>query len=149
MNFGNKLSREDWNDVISCRDVEVTYDDFVTKIKNLFDACFPIIQRRRKRLDINKPYINTELKSLIKQKHKLQKLYFKWPISYEGEYKHVRNLVNNKLRIAKRFYFCNKLNDVSGSAKCVWKILSELSGRKDSKEHCVRLNVDREIKTDN
>ena len=32
-------------------------------------------------LDIENPYINNEIKSLIKEKYRLQRLYSKWPIT--------------------------------------------------------------------
>ena len=142
-NFANELSEMSWGDILCCNDVNMVYELFTEKISGLFNKCFPIVQRKRKKLDVDKPYINNDLKVLIKQKHKLQKLYYRWPVSYEKEFKSIRNLVNKKLRLAKKKYIGDKLNS-AGSTKNIWKILNEISGRKKTGDNCIRLCIDGE-----
>ena len=50
------------------------------------------------------PYINNELKELIKTKNKLKKKYAKHPLTYGQAYKSIRNKVTSILRKSKFEY---------------------------------------------
>ena len=58
-----------------------------------------------KKIDVQKPYITPELKMLIKEKHRLQRLHVNWPIKYEKRFKDVRNRVSKKVKeVISRYY---------------------------------------------
>ena len=65
--FTNDLTEVDWG--------LVAYDMCIQNIIFVFNIHFPIIQKRKKKLDIERPYIANEIKTLIKEKHRLQRLY--------------------------------------------------------------------------
>lgn len=45
------------------------------------------------------------VKQLIRQRNKLQKLYAKWPLTYEATFKSLRNKVTSTIRSAKENYY--------------------------------------------
>ena len=140
-NFNRELSQVDWGPVLSTQCADQVYTMLIEIISRIFNKCFPLIQKSRKKLDIDKPYIDNEIKSLIKRKHCLQRLYFKWPITYERQYKDIRNLVNNKIRKSKQRYYRDKLNCSLGNSKKIWRVLNELTGRRSEGGRSVNLSV--------
>ena len=54
------------------------------------------------------PYINNEIRSHIKRKHRLQRLYTKYHVTCEKQYKNCRNLVTRLVREAQNRYFDEK-----------------------------------------
>ena len=56
---------------------------FSDKLANLLNINCPYRKFKMKKLDVNKPYIMTDIKTMIKEKHKLQKLYNRKPIIYQ------------------------------------------------------------------
>ena len=94
---------------------------------------YPIVQRKRKLLDLSKPYITEELRSEIRLKHRLQKKYNKYPITYGTEYRNLRNHLNKKLDKAKFEYFRQKVNFSKSNVKNSWNVVSEVLGRSNKK----------------
>ena len=121
-NFTNNLTELDLDLVLDCTDANAAYDMFIQNITHVFNIHFSIIQKRKKK----RPYITNEIKTLIKEKHRLQRLYFKWPITYEKQYKNHRNLVNNKIRLAKKRYYYSRLNLTYSNTKLTWNVMNEL-----------------------
>ena len=69
-----------------------------------YKSAFPMTERKRKIKDIKRPYIDNVIKSVIKEKHKLQKRYYRHPITYNDEYK--TNILAEFIANAKqRMYF--------------------------------------------
>ena len=58
-----------------------------------------------KKLNISKSYINNNIKLLIKEKHRLQRLFNKKPLTYGNQYRAARNHLNAVIRTAKSKYF--------------------------------------------
>ena len=76
------------------------YNSFSNRIELLFNNC-PVTTIRIKKLDHEKPYISHDIKLLIKEKHRLQRLFVKKLITYGREYRAIRNTVNKIIRKAK------------------------------------------------
>ena len=115
--FKNNLNEVDWTLVESIDNPDVAYENFSCILNNIFNNNFPIITKHKYVKPFDKPYIDFELKNLIKQKNKLQKKYAKHPITYANEYKQLRNKVTGLTRKAKARYFKDKLNSSSGNSK--------------------------------
>ena len=103
--FSRCLAVVDWNTITTKDNVNDMYDSFVEVVTSNFDHCFPSIQKRKKKLDVLKPYITPEIKSLIKEKHLLQRLHNKRPITFEDHFKSLRNNLNKKIRKVKQLYY--------------------------------------------
>ena len=71
----------DWN-VDETSNAQTLHYDFTNFVTNSFDSAYPMIEVRRKKLDVRKHYINRELKSLIREKHRLKKLFRRFPYTY-------------------------------------------------------------------
>ena len=79
---------------------------------------------------IAKPYITVELKNLIKEKHKLQRKYAKYPITYGDAFRNIRNQVTTAIRNAKSNYYKNKLKENSVHSRKTWQILNMVLNRR-------------------
>ena len=82
---------------------------FISDVTTAYDSAYPIISRRKKVLDICKPYVNQELKKMIKQKHRIERKYFKYPITYNAEYRCLRNRVKKLMEKVRKLYYTNKV----------------------------------------
>ena len=51
----------------------------------MFNRNFPYKEVTKKALDVSKPDITREISTLIREKHRLQRLYRKYPIKYGDE----------------------------------------------------------------
>ena len=78
---------------------------------------------------MRKPYINNEIRSHVKRKHRLQKLYTKYPVTYEKQYKDWQNFVTRYFRDAWKRYFDRKLEKNSGIRKNMWSTINYVLGR--------------------
>ena len=85
------IAEVDWSGVISHQSVEQAHNEFISKITDNYNFHCPLVTHKVKKLDLAKPYITNDLKLAIKEKHSLQKLYNKWPITYAEQYKRFRN----------------------------------------------------------
>ena len=126
LKFKNDLQIIDWNDRLNGNDTIEKFDNFILLFSDLFDQNFPKLTKVIRKRPNNKPYINQEIKLLIKEKEKMQKKYAKYPITYGEQYKKFRNLVTNEIRKAKHTYFKNKLNSSSGDTKNTWKVINQI-----------------------
>ena len=131
--FKNDLQKIDWNDYLIGNDTNEIFNNFNILFSDLFDQNFPKLTKIIKTRPNNKPYINQEIRLLIKEKDKLQKKYSKFPITYGEQYKKLRNQVTNKIRKAKHTYFRNKLNLSSGDSKKTWKVINQITGLNNGK----------------
>ena len=124
------LAEVDWSGVMSHQSAEQAYNEFITKITDNYNFHCPLVTHKVKKLDLAKPYITNDLKLAIKEKHRLQKLYNKWPITYAEQYKRFRNSLTSKLRTAKSNYIRNKLISTGADGcKESWNVLNCVLGR--------------------
>ena len=77
------------------------FNEFSAILKRIFDQSCPFKIMKIKKLDLCKPYITRNIKELIKEKHKMQRLYNKFPMTYDKQYKQLRDRVNSQIRAAK------------------------------------------------
>ena len=68
-------------------------DDFTNFVSNSYKSAYPRLKLKRKKLDVSKPYNNNELKCLIREKHKLTKLFHRFPCTYDTRDRAIRNTV--------------------------------------------------------
>ena len=125
-----ELRNFDWNNIKNYDCVEGAFNEFSAILKRIFYQSCPFKIMKIKKLDLSKPYITRNIKELIKEKHKMQRLYNKFPITYGKQYKHLRNRVNSQIRAAKANYFKTVLRNNTNNCKQTWKVINELLGRK-------------------
>ena len=113
-------------------DVDQCYNAFIDKISLLFEQACPIKNIEVKSPDLAKPYITAEIKNQIKEKHKLQRLYNKYPLTYGQQFCKVRNKLNNTIRAVKSNYYKRKLSADVGSRESL-EIINSILGRNNCK----------------
>ena len=135
------IARCDWNDIAQDPCIQSAYTKFAGVLVGLYERFFPFESIRVRQKDVEKPYITSELKCLIKNKRKLQKLYNKWPLTYESEYKRMRNSLNSKIREHKHKYYKEQLNRSKGNCRDTWKVIRSVLGRTRNNEAASKMFV--------
>ena len=125
-NFKLDLMNVNWQLVFVADNPNVGYDNFITIFLSLFNKNFPLIEKKIRGKSKDLPYMTSEIKHLIQDKNKLQKLAARWPLSYGDQYKRVRNEVTKIIRIAKFQYYKNKLSRCAGDTGGTWKVINEI-----------------------
>ena len=65
----------------------------------------------------------------VKEKHKLQKLYNRKPITYGDRYRKMRNSLNSVIRKAKADYFRTKIRNNTNNSRETWRVINSLLGK--------------------
>ena len=111
------VSDFEWHEFKSLDSANEVYNKFSDTVNEIYDRCCPLGTYKIKMLDRDKPYITSDIKALIKKKHKLQKKINKFSITYGTEYRNLRNRLSIVIRSAKSAYFKNKINNNDTSGK--------------------------------
>lgn len=127
--FSTTLSQIDWSDVINSTCPDKSYNLFFTKFQTTYDNCFP-----KKRIKINSkssrsPHVTPALKKSIKEKHRLEKLAYKWPLTFREQYRTYRNRLTSLLKEAKKKYYQEQLVANQGNPKSHWQSINNILGR--------------------
>ena len=125
--LSNKLNGCDWN--LECADdlMQNFIECFNCTIETFCSIkCVPSSKTKNRR----KPWINSELLCLIKEKNKLYNKYVKNPITFGQQYKSLRNRISNLLKSSKNFHYKNELNRHRNDNKQKWNIINEIMNRK-------------------
>ena len=136
--LNNLLEQVNWDLITNNNNPETSYNNFILIFQSCYNKCIPLITKTVNTKHLGKPYINGELKQLIREKNKLQRKYSKHPITYGKQYKRLRNQVTDKIRKAKSEYYSDKLRDSSGDSKGTWKVINNILN-KNRKEETVPL----------
>ena len=81
---------------------------------------------KKEQLDIEKPWINVEIKQLIRNKYKLQSLFIKEKDkekkeSLKSQYKKIRNLITSKTRAKKKKHYETFFDKNSDNLRNTWR----------------------------
>ena len=127
----NDLTSCNWEFLSESNTVTEMYNSFSNRIELLFNSNYPVTTVRIKKLYHEKSYISHDIKLLIKEKHRLQRLFVKKPITYDREFRAIRNTVNKIIRKAKDSYYRCKIKNANeqNNTKETWNILNHLMGR--------------------
>ena len=102
---------------------------FSNYLYRLFDENYPTKISSEKSLDVVKPYISQEIKTLIRRNHRLQRLFSKNSTRYDTEYRSIKNLVISKIRKARDSYHERQLDLNSCDCKGLWRTLNNILQR--------------------
>ena len=127
--FNSALSHRNWSEVINCTCPNNSYNLFYDNFKIIFDNCFP-----NKTIKINtkhnrSPHITPALKKSIREKHRLEKLAYKWPLTFREQYRTYRNRLTSFLKEAKRKYHQDQLVANQGNRKSHWHSINNILGK--------------------
>ena len=111
-------------------DVNIDFNEYMGTFLELYNTYFPVKEYKIKEKHIGKPNITTVIRNSIKERNRLQKLYAKWPLTYERQFKKYRNMLTSLIRKAKNDYLINTLKEGAGNSKKTWNVVNDLLGRK-------------------
>ena len=118
-----------WEEVESKDDVVGAYDLFEKKLLCLLDKHAPVRKSRIKKKE--SPWINNEILMLIRQRNEQKKKAKKSSALDDWKsYKHLRNKVTACIRLAKKDYVTNSINECNGQTGDIWKSLKCLMPQK-------------------
>ncbi|XP_030841178.1 uncharacterized protein LOC115923957 [Strongylocentrotus purpuratus] len=122
LQFKYKLLNVDWTPVRNTVDANKSYDLFIHILSNLYNECFPIVQRRNSKLKCKSPWITTGiLKSIhVKQKKSVSK----------RKYVKYKNSLTATIRSSKKKYFYNMFHKIKGDMKKTWSNINGLLGKR-------------------
>ena len=111
---------------MNSQDPQVSFDNFERIFTAVFMKCFPLITKKIKNKNRNKPHVTNEIKELIKEKNSLQRKYAKYPITYKEQYKFIRNKVTKEINKSKNNYSKGKLEESKGDSKKTWGVINNI-----------------------
>ena len=113
--------------------------NFVDTFYNLYYECFPIKYKKRK-TNMNKPWLSTELKFLIEKKHRLLRELKKGRL-YERPVRSYCKILSRVIKMAKESHQLKKMNELKKSSRRMWRELNNLMGRnKQNQELLIKHN---------
>ena len=127
--FSSELSNYTLDDLPHELELNEAYDKFIDKFTYFYNKHFPIEEYSIKEKHSNKPYITQGIRKSIKERNRLQRLYAKWPLTYENAFKKYRNTLTSIIRSAKSNYHKSKLAENSGNAKKTWEVVNDIMGK--------------------
>ena len=99
-------------------------------------AKFSYTKRLNRQTDARKPWVTPGVLASINQKNKL----FRQKLSHPSEentkrYSQYRNMLNKVIRIAKKNYFQEEIQNNRGNSKATWKTIFKLIGKRSDAEN--------------
>lgn len=127
-NFKVDLSNYRW-DLNTSNSVSDIFEIFLVTFLEIYDKNFPNKTYVIKDKYIGKPYITQGIIKSIKERNRLQRLYSKWPLTYENTFKRYRNKLTSVIRAAKADYYKTTLNINKGNSRKFWEIVNNIMGK--------------------
>ena len=124
-NLAQSLWNHDFNNLVDNDDVDVALERLEETIMLYYNIHCPIVTKVISKKDREKPWINSFIKKLIKNRENYYKSFKKNRVTPEF-YKHYRNFVSRKIIEAKKAYLSNLLSDVKRNMKKTWNFLNGL-----------------------
>ena len=105
------------------------------KVTSIYDSHVPIKTIKVESIDQGSRISIFVIKKLLIEKKKLYKKYCLTPITFERQYKRIKNLVQRKTSAAKIQYLKDKLV-VGNNRKQKWDVLRSVLGISTQRAHC-------------
>jgi len=147
--FTQHLQTVSWDLVYIPANPNIKLANFYTIFTTSFNVFFPLLHKSLKPKALAKPYITSEIKTLIAQKNKLQRKYAKYPLTYGEAFRSIRNQLTTTIRNAKSTYLKSKLLQDPSNSQTTWKVLNTILNRnKTTCEQTHSINVSGKVVTD-
>ena len=92
-NFREKINNVDWSLDEVTPSVNELYESITDKIYTAYNCSYLLVEIRRMKVDLLKPFIDSDVRNLIKEKLRIQRLYCRYPYTYGNQYKRLKNKV--------------------------------------------------------
>jgi hypothetical protein len=129
--FKQNLQAQTWDSVLSCNNVNDSYDLFWDIFKFFFDLNFPLKGcKNNKNLHKLNGFMTKGLMTSRLKKLHLQKMAVQTPtVENVNKFKLYRNLYNKILRCSKKSYYCESLHRAKKDPKKTWDIINDALNR--------------------
>ena len=121
----NALDRHDFSNVLMCDDVNEAIAKLELILYQIFNEHCPIITKTLSPKNRSKPWITSEILSLVKKRHNLFVLLRAGRVS-KLTYNRYRNFVSSRLRYAKINYYEGEFNKYKDDIRKTWKLINNI-----------------------
>ena len=116
--FKSEIENVNWAELPGYNDPSLAYGNFLKKYAAIYNRCFPLKKVKAKGYTLYKPWLTKALLKSIKKKNVLYKRFLNNPTAQiEFLYKCYKNKFNHSLRVAKRPYYGNKIEEAKSNDK--------------------------------
>ena len=123
--FKSEIENVNWAELPGYNDPSQAYGNFLKKYTDIYNRCFPLKKVKAKGYTLYKPWLTKALLNSIKKKNVLYKRFLNNPTAQtEFLYKCYKNKLNHSLRVAKRLYYGNKIEETKSNIKRTWRLLN-------------------------
>ena len=121
------LWREEWKDVYSAIDVNVAFENFITKFQSILNKNCPVKTSNSKRKQADSPWITKGLQNACKKKNNLYRKFIKCRTpEAEMKYKTYKNKLTQIMRRSKKDYFNKQIEKNKDNNKGLWATLNNI-----------------------
>ena len=139
--FQQELSRYDWSPITLSLDSNKSFNLFYDNFCNLFHEYFPLKHIKISTKTLNNHYITSGLRNSIKEKHRIERLAKKYPLTYREYYRKYRNNLTSLLKTAKSNYYKDQLAKGQGDPKAQWKTINSILGRNTQNDNSSKITL--------
>ena len=123
---------------INIESIDVAIEQLDAIIIQYFDVHCPIITKKITNKDNEKPWINSYIKTLIKNRENYYKLFKSNRITPDF-FKHYRNFVSRKIVESKKGYVSALLGDIRTNMKKTWNFINGiLKPNTNRNKNCIK-----------
>ena len=132
--LNSDLAQEGWQDVLLESDSNKAYDIFLNKLVYYYNKNIPLVKTKSRKKN-KRPWITKEILQSIKTRNKLYKLAITSQCNENVvSYKKYRNKLNGLIRLSRKMYYSQKLENNKNHVNGIWDTVNDLTGKnkKDS-----------------
>ena len=124
--FCGYLSKQNWDVLYNCNDVNVSYDYFVKIFCELYNKSCPLSKTTRKSGN-TKPWLTRSLLNACNKKNRLYKEFVKTKnVSVLKKYKLYKNKLTSVIRFSERLHYNKLLEAHKSNIKATWQVLNSV-----------------------
>lgn len=112
--------------------VDEGYDNHMDVFQGVYNHNFPAKFYEIKGKYVGKLYITPAIMKSIRQENKLQRLYAKWPVTHEQQFKKYRNISTSVIKASKKNYLNSRLDENAANPKNLWQMINGVIGRDEA-----------------
>ena len=149
--LNDALFSTDWSFVLNQNDVDIAYNNFITKFLELYNiSCPRVTVKKNLKTQPQQKFMNNHLLRMREHKHTLHDNFLR-ERTRESEllYNSYRNSYNRSVRRAKLEYYRQSVRNCGKDSKKLWRCLKDMLGINQTNAECTYLEVgDRKIEGD-
>ena len=146
----NDLLAQDWARIYKENDCNKAYDEFLKIVCVFYDKNCPIKQYRKKQNHKDNQWITKGLQNACKKKNTLYREFLKHRTAEaENKYKKYKNKLTGIMRIRKKEYYNEILENNKNNIKGIWNILNSIIRNGSRQTNYPEYFIDNDLNVDN